>query len=73
MDCMLEIAIQQKARAITCDTRGGTGVLICIVAALEEQKGQEDDARNGEAIEQLNVGDGGEFEGGDYEIIAFDI
>ena len=48
----------------TCDTRGGACVLPQIVAALEEEMGEEDDAGHGETVEELDVGDGSELESG---------
>jgi hypothetical protein len=35
----------------TCDTRGRACVLPHVVAALEEEMGEEDDAGNGETVE----------------------
>jgi hypothetical protein len=57
----------------TCDTRGRARVLPHVVAALEEEMGEEDDAGNGETVEELDVGDGSELEGGNDKKIALDV
>ena len=57
----------------TCDTRGGARVLPQIVAALEEEMGEEDDAGHGETVEELDVGDGSELESGNDKKIALDV
>jgi hypothetical protein len=57
----------------TCDTRGCASVLPHVVTALEEEMGEEDDAGHRETVEELDVGDGSELEGGNDKKIAFDV